>query len=315
MALGEHLSAGEIGRELQEKSKAWLHANFSLMAAEPSYLALPVKEVASLVESDDLESPEEEVFAAVMAWVKEDEAARKVELVRLLPLVRFPLMTDAPQLMKVEPLVVACYPLAFELLTEVPASFAALHPAEAVACPRLRPRKWRRLPVLAFTRYSVEHYTTTHAAAGVLGTLDPGDRAAVCAGHVMNAGRHAAEFTVGQAELDHYGGATLMVGLARPSIDVSEAVAYDSNEFWAVYHHDGSMYQDGCKEAWEGQEGFEAGDVVGLLLDCDAGTLTVKMNGKRLGVAVTELTGELCWAVCICEDTSVAIASADPGAF
>jgi hypothetical protein len=34
--------------------------------------------------------------------------------------------------------------------------------------------------------------------------------------------------------------------------------------------------------------------VVGLLLDCDAGRLTVKNNGKRLGVAATGLTGELC---------------------
>ena len=36
--------------------------------------------------------------------------------------------------------------------------------------------------------------------------------------------------------------------------------------------------------------------MVGLLLDCDAGTLTVKKNGVRLGVAATGLTGELCWA-------------------
>jgi hypothetical protein len=34
--------------------------------------------------------------------------------------------------------------------------------------------------------------------------------------------------------------------------------------------------------------------VVRLLLDCDAGTLAVKNNGKRLGVAATGLTGELC---------------------
>jgi hypothetical protein len=267
------------------------------------------------VESDERESPEEEVFAAVMAWVKEDEAARKVELVRLLPLVRFPLMADAPQLMKAEPLVVACCPLAFELLTEVPPSFAALHPAEAVACPRLRPRNWRQLPALPFTRYSDEHYTTTHAEAGVLGHENTEDRAAVCAGHVMNAGRHAAAFTVGQTELDDDGGATLMVGLARPYIGVSEADAYNSDQFWGVYHHDGSMYQDGCREAWEGQEGFQAGDVVGLLRDCDAGPLPVTPTGQRLGVAATGLTGHLCWAVCICENASVAIASADPGAF
>ena len=35
-----------------------------------------------------------------------------------------------------------------------------------------------------------------------------------------------------------------------------------------------------------------------LLLDSDAGTLTVKKNGALLGVAVTSgLTGDLCWAV------------------
>jgi hypothetical protein len=36
---------------------------------------------------------------------------------------------------------------------------------------------------------------------------------------------------------------------------------------------------------------FQEGDVVGLLLDCDAGTLAVKNNGARLGVAVTGLAG------------------------
>jgi hypothetical protein len=33
MALGTHLSAGEIGRGLQEKSRAWLNKNFGLVAA------------------------------------------------------------------------------------------------------------------------------------------------------------------------------------------------------------------------------------------------------------------------------------------
>ena len=57
MTLGAHLLVGEIGRELQEKSKARLQENFGMMVVEPSYLALPTVEVASLVESDDLESP------------------------------------------------------------------------------------------------------------------------------------------------------------------------------------------------------------------------------------------------------------------
>jgi hypothetical protein len=31
----------------------------------------------------------------------------------------------------------------------------------------------------------------------------------------------------------------------------------------------------------------------------DAGTLTVKKNGTRLGVAATGLTGEFCWAAAL----------------
>jgi hypothetical protein len=91
MALGTHLAAGALGRELRDTSRAWLDKNFGLVAAEPSFLALPAAEVAELVESEKLEAREEEVFESVINWVKEDEAGRKVELDRLLPLVRFPL--------------------------------------------------------------------------------------------------------------------------------------------------------------------------------------------------------------------------------
>ena len=54
------------------------------------------------------------------------------------------------------------------------------------------------------------------------------------------------------------------------------------------------------------------GDVVGLLLDCDAGTLTVKKNGARLGVAFTGLAGELCWAASLySKDDRVQIGAVD----
>ena len=55
-----------------------------------------------------------------------------------------------------------------------------------------------------------------------------------------------------------------------------------------------------------------------LLLDSDAGTLTViKNNGTLLGVAVTEgLTGDLCWAVfSIDEGGSLRIKALDPAEF
>ena len=49
---------------------------------------------------------------------------------------------------------------------------------------------------------------------------------------------------------------------------------------------------------WSEQEGYRTGDVLRLLLDSDAGTLTVKNNGTLLGVAVASgLTGDLCWAM------------------
>ena len=57
--------------------------------------------------------------------------------------------------------------------------------------------------------------------------------------------------------------------------------------------------------------------MVGLLLDCDAGTLAVKKNGVRLGVAPTGVTGEVCWTTTLSGTgaTSVRITSADAAVF
>jgi hypothetical protein len=57
--------------------------------------------------------------------------------------------------------------------------------------------------------------------------------------------------------------------------------------------------------------------VLRLLLDSDAGTLTVKKNGTLLGVAVTSgLTGDLCWAVsCRESGNSERIMAVDPAEF
>jgi hypothetical protein len=64
-------------------------------------------------------------------------------------------------------------------------------------------------------------------------------------------------------------------------------------------------------------QGFATGDVLRLLLDSDAGTLTVKKNGTLLGVAVTSgLTGDLCWAVSTAKaGESVRIKAVDPADF
>jgi hypothetical protein len=123
MALGQHLQAGAIGRELRDKSRAWLDTNFPLVAKEPSFLQLPASEVAALVGPDELEAKEEDVFGGVLGWVKEDEAGRKAELTQLLPLVRFPMMAQPGPAMMAEPLT-AQHPLFFQLLAETHPDFA-----------------------------------------------------------------------------------------------------------------------------------------------------------------------------------------------
>ena len=64
-------------------------------------------------------------------------------------------------------------------------------------------------------------------------------------------------------------------------------------------------------------QGYGEGDVLRLLLDSDAGTLTIKKNGMLLGVMVTSgLTGDLCWAVsCHSSGNSVRIKALDPAEF
>jgi hypothetical protein len=55
----------------------------------------------------------------------------------------------------------------------------------------------------------------------------------------------------------------------------------------------------------------------GLLLEYDAGTLTVKKNGVRLGVALTGVTGKVCWTTTLSGTgaTSVRITSVDAAVF
>jgi hypothetical protein len=91
-----------------------------------------------------VESQEEFVFAAVLAWVKEDEAARKAELDRLLPLVRFPLMKEPAAAMMAEPLV-ATHALGMQLVFETHPEFAKS--PQAAGCPRLVPRKGTKPPL------------------------------------------------------------------------------------------------------------------------------------------------------------------------
>jgi hypothetical protein len=313
MALGEHLSASARGRDLRDKSRAWSNKNFGLtcMVAEAPFRQLPATEVTALVESDELEAEEEDVFAAVMAWVNEDEVERKGQLVRLLPLVRFPMMSDGALAIDAEPLVVA-HPLAYQLMFETNQQFA--RSVQAAACPRLGPRKGQRLggaeppaTKLAFTRALEDFYDNSAEGGALLVEKAMADnQAAVCVGHVMRAGRHAAEFTTVKA------GSNMFLGLARPDVDLRIRNCFQTtNDMFSLDCSDGRLF-NGPMEAcgWGGMEDFGAGDVMGLLLDCDAGTLAVKKNDRGLGVAASGLTGKFCWAASLYSSPWIARADA-----
>jgi hypothetical protein len=252
------------------------------------------------MQSDLVEGPEADVFDAMINWVKADEARRKAELDRLLPLVRFAMMEKSAVVMMTEPMV-AQHALVGHLIFETHPQFAEL--AQMATCPRLRPRNGKRLAGLhdrlAFTSASTTAYDISCEGGALLrGTVDMQSgvdhRPAVCAGHKMRAGRHAADFTIVQS----FGaGLTPFIGLVWPGIDVEKHAMALKQKFWGVYHGDGELFHASVLQSfsrWHGREGFGSGDVVGLLLDCDASTLTVKKNGMRLGLVAIGLAGVVC---------------------
>ena len=113
---------------------------------------------------------------------------------------------------------------------------------------------------------------------------------------MINSGKSCAEITLVQ-----YFNCT--IGVARPTLDVDSSDIWSANKYWGLHGAAGAMCigirgVGATVVDWEGHQGFGTGDVLRLLLDSDAGTLTVKKNGTLCGVAVTSgLTGDLCWAM------------------
>ena len=73
-----------------------------------------------------------------------------------------------------------------------------------------------------------------------------------------------------------------------------EAYNVDGHCFYLT--HDGSRPPGHID--WEGAQGADPGDRIGMLLDLDQGSMTVWKNGVKLGVIQAEgLSCPLCWAV------------------
>ena len=147
---------------------------------------------------------------------------------------------------------------------------------------------------------------------------------AIC-NHVMRAGRHYVTFTRegNHADPVHRG---IRFGIIRPlpNWDKNGMQAFDPiheeyfNELlqertdrWGdsnVHYcstsgrgrciwQDWSSYDYKQAVPWDGMEevSFVSGDKIGMLLDLNAGTLSMYKNGRRLGTAKDGLAGEYCW--------------------
>jgi hypothetical protein len=314
-----HAECGEHARGLHEQCVGYVVEHFAECSAEPSFLELPCEAVVEVIGSDDLAVEEAAVLAAVRAWFDHDGAGRAGSLKVLLPLVRWPLLPVETQLqlwneqmlVRAQQLDDEASTLGLRMMLECSVGFAASD--AAAACPRLKRRKSTVQPVipLTFTALSQQHYATSEGGALLTATASPDYRTALCRERVMNSGQSCAEVTVVQAD-------DMMIGVGRPMLDVNAADAWRTADLWAIHNTgSGHLFHSGDYQPWQGMQGYDEGDVLRLLLDSDAGTLTVKKNGALLGVAVTSgLTGDLCWAVSSCvEGDSVRIKAVDPAEF
>ena len=278
-------------------------ASRGLVCLEPSFLDLPCEVVVEVIGSDDLPVEEETVLSVVRAWFDHNAVDRHESLKVLLPLVRWPLLPVEVQLkLPQEPLLIRMMrlddearTLSMQLLLECSSEFG--NSDAAAACPRLKRRKTTKRPPLAFTALSEAHYGTGEDGALLKTTAaDALFRAALCREAVMSSGQSCAEFTAVHFS-GRRGGGGLMIGVGRPTLGTNTVNADCTSNFWG-WSTSGALFHSAGIHAWRGERGYHEGDVLRLLLDSDAGTLTVKKNGTLLGVAVSSgLTGDLCWAV------------------
>ena len=167
----------------------------------------------------------------------------------------------------------------------------------------------------------------------VRGTSDYFDSTAVSSGYVMSSGAHFAQFQI-------TGSPT--IGVVRPMPDL-DAGAYKNRRFhWLIGDlspiflaqksddwGDGNVHACGYSGGnggswtnwddekhwhlnWDGKEDCKTGDILGMLLNLDDGTLTVYKNNRRLGVMKDGLSGPYCWYAEVTRDYTVTIKRGTP---
>jgi hypothetical protein len=297
----ERVECGEHAKALHAKSIEYAIDHFAAASREASFLSLSCDTIASLIASDELPVSEPDVVSAVRSWFQHDAAGRKQSLKTLMQLVRWPQMSAKgrrglsdevlfKQLLTVDN---DSRKLGMDLLLE------CFDPElREAACPRLKRRKGapQRLPTLSWVAGT--GYRTRERGALLETTSDNARwRAARCGAHVMNSGQHCADFTVVRGPND----ACVNIGVVDPTVSLDVSRVHNSSKFRGIYDGDGGSVGELGHCEWDETQGaliFE-GDVMRLLLDCDAGTVMVKINGVLCGTLASGLTGDLCWAVCM----------------
>ena len=151
-----------------------------------------------------------------------------------------------------------------------------------------------RVPVV----FGRSHAEVTLSEGGTVATKNGNGIRTAASTVVMRSGRHFVQFTVLE-------GADLLFGVIRPGCDVeggATAHTVYGHCFYATFE---SRYPGNSN--WEGmQTAREQGDLIGMLLDLDQGSMTVWKNGEKLGVMLAGgLSGPLCWAVSLFGESEV----------
>eukprot|EP01045_Picozoa_sp_COSAG04_P004560 COSAG04_NODE_200_length_20490_cov_33.582021_1_plen_3559_part_10 len=139
----------------------------------------------------------------------------------------------------------------------------------------------------------------TIGGEGTIATGDGTEESAVCP-LFMRAGTHTARFTVRSRGPDD---PLPRVGVVAGEDFVPSRGVWASKTScgWLLSAISGKLMHDSNGSNWPGQPGREtvkAGDVIELVLDVDAGSLAVELNGRQLGLMVSSgLRPPLRWAV------------------